>query len=185
MTNIMLLIKRLQEIQGLKERSNISEKIDDYIDEAIRRHKREHLLNSLISSRNMVLNSAKRTMSIFGLPEHELLAHSQYQMWWRGGKPREGYITTPIQSNPFHLDNKVNIKLLREYDSQDIRIVYLDEFKERCETLFEAVKKGELDDLFSIPPFEILHTLNGRHGELLPMLNIDPMKSRIYRVEKV
>ena len=32
-----------------------------------------------------------------------------------------------------------------------------------------------------VPPFEVLHKIIGRHGELLPKLNIDPMNSRIYQ----
>jgi hypothetical protein len=70
---------------------------------------------------------------------------------------------------------------MRAYDREHTRIIFLDEFKQRCEKLLIAVKKGELDDFFGTPPFEILHRINGLHGELLPRLEIDPTQSRIYK----
>ena len=76
------------------------------------------------------------------------------------------------------------IEFLREFDSEEKRVLFLDEFLERSQILFEAVEKGELDNLFGTPPFEILHKIIGRYGELLPDLNIDPVNSRIYRVLK-
>jgi hypothetical protein len=107
-----------------------------------------------------------------------------YRGRFRGDKHRQGYLPTTINSNPLMQSKVNNFNILKKMDSPQVRILYLDEFRERSQILLETVKKGELDDLFGIPPFEILHRIIGYYGELLPRLDIDPLKSRIHKVGK-
>ena len=176
------MLKRvLQDIQVLVNRSKNIEDIDDHVKEAILEHRRNHLLRALQENVELVIQSGKRTMSTYGLPEKKVLVNSAYRSWFRGGKHREGYLTAAIHSNPLGLEIMRNIEILRAVDSEDNRFLFLDEFMERSQILFEAVEKGEQDNLFGTPPFEVLHMMIGRYGELLPDLNIDPMNSRLYK----
>lgn len=179
-----MLESALQDIGLLVNRSKIIEDIDTDVEEAILEHRRNHLLRSLQEHVELVIQSGKRTMSSFGLPKKRVLVNSVYRSWFRGGKHREGYLPAAIHSNPMGLDALRNIELLRDYDSEDNRVLFLDEFIERSEILFKAVETGKLDNLLGTPPFEILHKIIGRYGELLPDLNIDPMNSRIYRIKR-
>ena len=177
-----MLERVLQDIEALVNRSKNIEDIDVHVEEAVLEHRRNHLLRSLQENVELVIKDGKRTMSTFGLPEKRVLVNSAYRGWLRGGKHREGYLPITVHSNPGWWEIKRNIEILRAYDRDENRALFLDEFIERSQILFEAVEKGELDNLFGTPPFEILHRIVGRYGELLPDLNIDPMKSRIYRI---
>ena len=179
-----MLERALQDIEVLVNRSKIIEDIDTDVEEAILEHRRNHLLRSLQEHVELVIQSGKRTMSTFRLPKKRVLINSAYRSWFRGGRHREGYLPVAIHSNPMGLDVLRNIELLRDYDSTDNRVLFLDEFIERSQILLKAVKKGELDNLFGTPPFEIIHKIIGRCGELLPDLNIDPVNSRIYRIKR-
>jgi hypothetical protein len=178
----MMLERFLQDIEVLVNRSKNIEDIDVHVEEAVLEHRRNHLLRSLQENVELVIQSGKSTMGTFGLPENKVLVNSAYRSWFRGGKHREGYLPTTVHSNPGWWKIKSNIEILRAYDREENRALFLDEFIARSQILFEAVEKGELDKLFGTPPFEILHMIIGRHGELLPDLNIDPMNSRMYRV---
>jgi hypothetical protein len=180
----MMLERILQDIQVLVNRRKNIEDIDAHVKEAILEHRRNHLLRLLQKNFELVIQSGKRTMSTYGILEKKVLVNSAYRSWFRGGKHREGYLPAAIHSNPMGLDILRNIELLRDYDSEENRVLFLDEFRERSQILFEAVENGDLDNLFGTPPFEILHMIIGRYGELLPDLNIDPSKTRIYRVSK-
>ena len=176
----MMLKHVLEEIDNLKNRSKNIEDIDSHIKNAILEYRRNHLLMSLQEHIKHVIQSGERTMSTYGLPDSEVLIHSVYRRWLRGGKYRKGYLPAAVRSNPLWHDKVINFELLKSIDSDISRYLFLDEFKGYSQILLEAIKKGELDHLFGISPFEILHRIIGRYGELLPALNIDPMNSRIY-----
>lgn len=187
------LDRKLQDLENLVERSKIATKIQYRLMFGVDAHKRKYLINSIRQAIKLVMDSGKRTMMYNRLRENEVLVHSCYDSWHRGGKVREGYIVCTIPSRERELDrfsplgklSPLSREIMRKYDSNLTRIVYLDEFKERCEILIRAIEFLVLNDLFDIPPFEILHQINGRHGELLSKLKIDPMESRIYREGKV
>lgn len=90
-------------------------------------------------------------MSTFSLPEKKVLVNSAYRSWFRGGKPREGYLPAAIHTNLSRLEISRNIEILRAFDSEENRVIFLDEFVERNQILFEAVEKGKLDNLFVTP----------------------------------
>jgi len=180
----MQLERLLLNIETLVTRSRNIEEIDAHVTVAILHHRRWHLQSTLRENIELVLQSGERTMTTFNLPANNVLVHSMYRRWFRGGKHRKGYLPTTINSNPLWLSKVNNFEILKKMDTPQVRILYLDEFRERCQILLEAVEKGELDDLFGTLPFEILHRIIGLYGELLPRLDIDPMKSRIHKVGK-
>lgn len=174
----------LRNLENVVERSKKIKDIDDYLERALTQHKREHLLKSLKDAIKLVTDSAQRQIKMGAIPRSEILVHSMYHSWRRGNKNREGYVTNTIHYKSTGIDETFNNKFLRTYDSYSARICYYDEFEERSEILLKAVEKGQLDTLFKIPPFDILHQIIGRYGEILPKLGIDPFKSRIHKIGK-
>jgi hypothetical protein len=173
--------EKLENILLLKRKITSVEKIDEFVKEEITQQKRDHLKESLKKSIRLVEENAKQTISISIHPKTELFVHSSYHAYIRSERNKEGYLSAPIFIPSYYRPREYYLEYLIFFDSQERRIIYFDEFNERCRILIEAVESGELDDLFGVPPFEILQQINGRYGELLTRLEINPWDSRIYR----
>lgn len=169
-----MLQETIHRISELREKSEIYLHLDSYAEKAITQHKRKHLLESLRHEIQQVVNYAERTMKIHGIPRTELVIHSSYQVQSRGGKPWEGYISCPLS-----VRNK--LEFFRTNDTPRTRLTYLDEFEERCSILLKKIEEGSLEEVYGVPPFEVLHQISGRYGELVPSLGIDPFESRMYK----
>jgi hypothetical protein len=92
----------------------------------------------------------------------------------RGGVVTERTISTVL-----------NRELTRAFDKEkDLNFLYADLFRstplstlrERAAICIQQMDLGELDDILDTDPLKVLSQLMGINGELLPRLNIDPVK---------
>ena len=109
----MQLERLLLNIETLVTRSRNIEEIDAHVTVAILHHRRWHLQSTLRENIELVLQSGERTMTTFNLLEKNVLVHSMYRRWFRGGKHRKGYVPTTINSNPLWLSKADNLRILR------------------------------------------------------------------------
>jgi hypothetical protein len=174
---VSILDNKLQEIQVLREKAKRIENLDEYLEERITQYKRNIMIQEVKDSIKLVLENMPINQS--WTKEEELLVHSSFRFnaRERGGEEYISAILNPIQQ----LLDLPNQKFYRKYDSKNNRIIFLDEFKKRSNILLEKIEKGALDDVYYTKPFTLLHMINGRHGELLKRLGIDPEESRIYK----
>jgi hypothetical protein len=176
-----MLRQKLDNLFLLVRKSKSVEKLDNKIKNEIIKLKRSYLEESIKKAIQEVEESAERSLSLSIQPRVDLLVSSGFHAFLRGGRHKEVILSSPI-FKPYKFNNpEGHIETLVKFDSQDRRIIYFDEFVERCRILIEAIERGELDDFFGVSPFEILHQINGRHGELLLRLGINPWDSRIYK----
>jgi hypothetical protein len=80
------------------------------------------------------------------------------------------YISLNGRDGLYQLDNIVN------------RTLTYKEFAERFEKLYNLVNMGQLEDILSMEPAIVIHSIMGLSGELLNRLEIDPKKGETYNM---
>jgi hypothetical protein len=172
------LDKLYESLEKLRKKSERNEALDDFVEQAIPKYKHKHLVKSLQETVGRVMNEARysKVNLVFGT-----------ERMVRSMRINEGYITSVIDAYKFLTSGspEYHEEFLREYDDENHRILFVDEFEKRSSVLLRKAEEGLLDDLYGIPPYEILHRIMGRHGELLDRIGIQPLDSRIYDGVKV
>jgi hypothetical protein len=168
-----------RQIKDLKEKSGSSVQLDEKIADVENMQKRAALVNSLEEAIKLILHKGRKAALHNLTNSKQILVDTRETSLPRGGVMQEG-IFPSLHYDFFYFGLNPDEHTYDIIDNPQWRAVYLDEFQERCKILVEAVKRGELDEFFGFPPYEVLHQINGRYGELLPRLGIDPRKGRTY-----
>jgi len=167
------------DIKELKGKSEILKQIENKIAETELVSKRNvciQKLGEVIKSLNM--RAEKKAMQNL-TSVNNMLVTSSYMTITRGGRIVEDFflsIQYDIQSLGF-FPAKNSYDLI---DNRQIRAIYIDEYNKRCGLLIQKIREGQIDEILGSSPYEILHKINGRYGELLPRLGIDPTEGRTY-----
>ncbi len=173
------LEKLLKSLEKLLDKSERKEALDEYVERLINKYKHDFFIESLRKRVDIVMKRVRDARKTFhpvtGItPLVSSMLHSYGD--------RELYLTMVIftskdVTSAMGIDHEQH--LLR-YDNEDHRLLFPDEFEKRSSILLEKAEEGVLDDLYDSPPYEILHQIIGRHGELLDRLGIQPFDSKIY-----
>ncbi len=122
---------------------------------------------------------ATKTVRTEFVKHENLVVNSQYQYWTREGKPVEGYLATIIPDTMIRMLIKTGGPMhLAHLDNIETRITYLPEYRDRFKLLIEKLEQGEIDELLDKPPHDMLHMINGAHGELLLKIGVTPGESQ-------
>ena len=78
------------------ERSSSVVDVDLCVDESVDRFQRGQLIDRLVESMQQLERFAKRITRTEFIEIEDVLVHSQYIVWYRGGKQREGYVATVV-----------------------------------------------------------------------------------------
>lgn len=160
-------------LEMLRERSKDYLDLDDFAEQFYKQFRRDHLVKGLRESINQVLHMIQ-THEVQSLADAEPMVQSM--------PFRDGYVITVFDAHKFITSGRSDFhqEFLQEYDDENHRILYPDEFESRSSKLLDMAESGLLDDLADVPPYEILHRIIGKHGELLERIGIGFLNSRIY-----
>jgi hypothetical protein len=180
------LNERLESIEKLIIKSKSASSLDDSIYWIIKKHKRKFLYDQVDNHVTALHQNALKFSCFSGIPLEMVLVESSLK-----GLPDpksigsrdmcEDYFQS-IQSDMIEISSlqMYGKEALEKFDSKERRVLYLSEFKERSRILLEFIKDGKLD-YFTASPYKIVHEIMGRHGRLLPHLEIDTKNSETVR----
>ena len=170
---------KLDDLEKLLAKTNTAVDLEKHINESINAHKRNRLVENLKVSMQQLEDFATKTVRTEFVKHENLVVNSQYRYWTRGGKPVEGYLATIIPDTMIRmLIKKGGPMHLAHLDNIETRITYLPEYRDRFILLIEKIEQGEVDELLDKFPHDLLHMINGAHGELLLNIGVPPGESQ-------
>lgn len=166
-------------LDSLLERSSEVAELDKYIEAREIAGKRIQLNNRLHDAMQKLIAAGKREAARSYTNETHILVFSSFHVIPTRKGVKEG-IFQHVDHDVKTLDfvSEFGEKGWNRIDNEEKRIVYLDEFRERCIILLRALPYGALDDQIGEKPENILHKIVGRQGELLQRIGIDPNLGR-------
>ena len=171
--------QKLDDLEKLLAKTKSTVDLEKHINESINAHKRSRLVENLKVSMQQLEDFATKTVRTEFVKHENLVVNSQYHYWTRGGKPVEGYLATIIPDTMIRmLIKKGGPMHLAHLDNIEIRITYLSEYRDRFILLIEKLEQGEVDELLDKFPHDLLHMINGAHGELLLKIGVPPGESQ-------
>ncbi|MCX6649817.1 MAG: hypothetical protein NTV61_10600 [Candidatus Bathyarchaeota archaeon] len=163
----------LRSLYIILEESRSSRDVDAVIESIANRAKRESLVRSIL------------------IVEHEL-----GDLWQKQVLAYIVETTTLVRSTKnssgkyiqsFESDGQINQNLIlegiagfAEVDSLDRRYLYYPEFRGRLQVLKLKILKGRLDGILVLSAEEVIHRIMSFSGELLGLLEIDPISGETY-----
>ncbi len=172
----------LESLEELKSRSKNISYQEEPLKQFIILQKREQLSQELLAAIKLILIEGKKVARIHATPENRIIVETSLKIIPSGGSSKEAIIPAVINDDAITslliLHKQEGLKLV---DNEKTRVTYLDEFKERFKTTMNLIPLGILDPQFNQLPYEIFHKINGRFGELLPIMGINPEHGRTYK----
>jgi len=181
--NLSEIEKLKENIKELKGKSEIVKQIDDKIAETeltTKRHVCIQKLEEVIKKLNIRADK-KALQNLTSI--NNMLVSSSYMAISRGGRMVEDFFPSIHYDRTslgfFSAKNSYDL-----IDNRRIRAIYIDEYNQRCSILIRKIREGQLDEVLGFSTYKILHMINGRYGELLPRLGIDPIEGMTYNLLK-
>jgi len=166
--------EKLENLDRLLIESEKTMDLEQHIEDSINFHRRLNLIDGLEAEMKQLEESATRVARLKHVSPQNLLINSQYIEWFRGGKTRHRYIFTVLSDSIIHQGvTAYGPMILIWHDNPQMRLTYIEEFRRRYQELNKRLVMGDLDDLIGKTPQEVLHMINGAHGELVKRLGLE------------
>lgn len=148
--------------------------LEEKIGSSLSRFKRNSMIDELEEFMKRLLEHTRYVKKRDQIEDENILVFSHYGNFMQGKKQYDYIITAYRDELQKETIQTYGVRAIPVIDNPKQRLTYLPQYLERYSKLISMLERGELDHILGYPIIQVLHMINGSHGELLEEIGLDP-----------